>query len=45
MNIKNIQNQLTLFSQEKCPTCGTSFNSDNFKELKNKLVELQSEKN
>lgn len=44
MNIRNIQNQLALFSQEKCPTCGTSFNSDNFKELKNKLVELKNEK-
>lgn len=35
--IKNIQTKINLFNQDKCPTCGTSFNSDEFSSLKNEL--------
>lgn len=33
----NILQKINLFNQDKCPTCGTPFNSDDFKELKNNL--------
>lgn len=42
-NIKQIQDKLHLFNQEKCPTCGTHFNSDNFIAIKNKLNTLLEE--
>ena len=32
--IGNLRKKIDLFNQEKCPTCGTPFNSDEFKELK-----------
>lgn len=33
----NILQKINLFNQDKCPTCGTPFNSDDFKELKDNL--------
>ena len=33
----NILQKINLFNQDKCPTCGTPFNSDEFKELKENL--------
>ena len=33
----NILQKINLFNQDKCPTCGTPFNSDDFKELKQNL--------
>lgn len=44
INSKNIKDKLALFSQEKCPTCGTLFNTDNFQELRDKLNNLLNEK-
>lgn len=44
MSINQIQEKINLFAQDKCPTCGTSFTSDNFMELKNKLQELKAQK-
>ena len=32
-----------LFSQDKCPTCGTSFDSDNFKDLSKKIKDKITE--
>lgn len=32
-----IQSQINLFNQDKCPTCGTSFNGEEFIELKESL--------
>ena len=37
--IANIQKKINLFNQDKCPTCGTSFNSSEFVSLKNELQE------
>ena len=36
-NISQLENQLRLFSMDKCPTCGTPFNSSEFEDLKNDL--------
>lgn len=43
--IRSINDKIDLFSQDKCPTCGTSFSSNTFTELKNKLNSLKEEKN
>lgn len=34
----NILQKINLFNQDKCPTCGTPFNSEEFMELKEKLT-------
>ena len=34
INIKNINDKINLFSNEKCPTCGTLFNSNQFDDLR-----------
>lgn len=36
-DIKNVQKELDLYDQGKCPTCGTDFNSEHFKSLKDIL--------
>ena len=45
VNIKSIQEKINLFNQEKCPTCGTSFNSDKFNEVRETLNKLMVDKN
>ena len=37
------QQKINLFNQDKCPTCGTAFNSDEFVELKEKLQQTYAE--
>lgn len=37
------QSQINLFNQDKCPTCGTPFNSEEFMELKESLQKKYSE--
>lgn len=44
MAIKQIDEKLYLYSQEKCPTCGTSFRSDDYNELREKLNDLKTQK-
>ena len=44
-NIKTIDEKLQLFSQAKCPTCGVSFVSESYTELKQKLADLKNAKN
>lgn len=36
--ISNINKKIDLFNQDKCPTCGTSFNSDEFIKIKEDLT-------
>lgn len=44
-NIQVIQGKIDLYSQEKCPTCGTHFTSESFDSLKKQLEELKNQKN
>ena len=44
VNIKSIQDKINLFNQDKCPTCGTLFNSQKFIELKTNLTTLMNDK-
>lgn len=44
VNIRSIQEKINLFKQEKCPTCGCSFSSEQFDELRNKLNKLMEDK-
>jgi DNA repair exonuclease SbcCD ATPase subunit len=45
MRSRQIESQIKLFNADKCPTCGTSFNSDEFIELKKTLeASLDKEK-
>lgn len=44
VNIKSIQEKINLFNQEKCPTCGTSFSSEQFITLKDNLTKLMNDK-
>ena len=37
-----VQQKINLFNQDRCPTCGTLFNSDEFTELKKKLLEQRT---
>lgn len=37
MNLNNITTQINLFNSDKCPTCGTSFSSSAFDDVKEKL--------
>lgn len=34
----NVMQKINLFNQDRCPTCGTPFNSEEFIELKDKLM-------
>lgn len=43
-DIENVKNKIKLFDKEKCPMCGTSFKSDNFISIKNKLKEFLQKK-
>lgn len=36
--IREINKKIELFNQDKCPTCGTSFNSDDFIKIKDDLA-------
>ena len=44
MNLKSITDQINLFNQDKCPTCGTSFVTKKFETLRNQLSTQQQEK-
>ena len=44
VNINNINDKILLFQQDKCPTCGTSFTSDWFNELRQQLNILLQQK-
>ena len=35
MNIKTLTDKISLFNQDKCPTCGTSFSTKKFENLRN----------
>lgn len=43
-DIRTIDEKINLFSQSKCPTCGTSFDSDAFVGLKKQLEDLKQQK-
>ena len=45
LNIKSINGKIDLFNKEKCPTCGVSFSSSNFAEIKKQLKSLLQIKN
>ena len=42
--IGNINKKINLFNQDKCPTCGTSFASDEFKNIKDDLLRQLKER-
>ena len=44
MVLRQIQEKINLFSQSKCPTCGTPFTGDIFEEARKKLDELKAER-
>ena len=44
VTIKSIKEKINLFNQEKCPTCGTSFSTQQFTELKDNLNTLINDK-
>lgn len=41
-SIRNIQKEIDLYNQGKCPTCSTDFNSNHFLDLKNELNEKKA---
>lgn len=41
--LTTVNNQIGLFSMDKCPTCGTPFNSEEFSELRDKLNDKKAE--
>lgn len=43
--INSLKKKIDLFNQEKCPTCGTPFNSDEFISLKEDLIRQVNERN
>lgn len=43
-DIAQIENKIKLFNNDKCPLCGTSFESDNFKIIKEQLKALYDKK-
>ncbi|WQJ53943.1 MAG: SbcC-like subunit of palindrome specific endonuclease [Wendovervirus sonii] len=43
-NINAIQEKINLFSQAKCPTCGTSFTGEGFQNLLQQLNDLKKQK-
>ena len=44
MVLRQIQQKIDLFSQSKCPTCGTPFTGDVFAEARQKLDEMKAAK-
>ena len=40
MVLRQIQEKINLFSQSKCPTCGTPFTGDIFEEARKKLIDI-----
>ncbi len=44
VTIKSLKEKINLFNQEKCPTCGTTFKSEQFEQLKDKLNILMKDK-
>ena len=42
--INNIDKKIDLFNHDKCPTCGTSFDSDEFKHIKDELVSSKNQR-
>lgn len=42
--IDNINKKISLFNHDKCPTCGTSFDSDEFKSIKDDLTRQLNER-
>lgn len=43
-NINLIQQKIDLFSQDKCPTCGTSFSGEAYQSIKQQLIDLKTQK-
>lgn len=41
-NIQIINEKINLYTQDKCPTCGTHFNTDSFISIKQQLEELKN---
>ena len=44
IEISHIREKINLFNQDKCPTCGTPFNSSEFEEIKEKLISAMNER-
>lgn len=44
-NLNLIQQKIDLFSQDKCPTCGTSFSGEAYQTVKQQLIDLKNQKN
>lgn len=44
-NLNLIQQKIDLFSQDKCPTCGTSFSGEAYQTIKHQLLDLKNQKN
>ena len=44
MDIKHIKQKIDLFNQEKCPTCGSSFASEQYDNVRQQLNDLYLEK-
>lgn len=44
MEINQIKQKINLFNQEKCPTCGASFQSEQFNNIREQLNTLYTEK-
>lgn len=42
--INSIDKKIDLFNHDKCPTCGTSFDSDEFKHIKDELVSSKNQR-
>lgn len=43
--LNNVTAKINLFNQDKCPTCGADFSSDDFAHIKNDLLSQQNEIN
>jgi len=43
VELNTIQQKINLFNQDKCPTCGTSFNSEAFADLKQALEKQKND--
>lgn len=44
MEIHQIKQKIDLFNQEKCPTCGASFQSEQYNTIREQLNTLYNEK-
>lgn len=42
-NLQDVNRKIELYQQNKCPTCGVSFQSENFKQLLNQLEEVRKQ--